>query len=163
MPLTPNAKPTVSTVTSPNQPNTKTDVFVEISNGYGYRYSKPSSDTVILGETVFGSVAMSYQGTSFKIHSFTTPRKLMCTLVFPSPKVRVRSRVSITNNSSQSSTSNSSGVVLEKSEKLEFSSTSSVTSYQEPNSGHSTDSDIKNVSSKYHIIMIIYDKELYYS
>lgn len=127
----------------------KDEIYVEISNGYGYQYSKPSNDTVILGETVFGSVAMSYQGTSFKIHSFSKPSKLMCTLVFPCPKVRARSRMS-TNNVSPVPPSSSSGVIVEKSGKYEYSSASSTTSNDAL--GQSTDSELKNLSCKLYFL-----------
>lgn len=35
---------------------------------------------------IFGSVAMSYRGTSYKIHHLSSPQRLMYTQVFPSPR-----------------------------------------------------------------------------
>lgn len=33
------------------------------------QFTKPGSDTKMLGEMMYGSVAMSYKGASFKVHS----------------------------------------------------------------------------------------------
>ncbi|KAJ8669020.1 hypothetical protein QAD02_000279 [Eretmocerus hayati] len=40
-------------------------------------------DISLLSEMIFGSVAMTYRGPSFKIHSMDKPRCIMCTKVFP--------------------------------------------------------------------------------
>ncbi|XP_069674233.1 folliculin-interacting protein 2 [Periplaneta americana] len=72
--------------------NKKTDAFVEVTNGYGYQYMRPNSDVTVLGEMIFGSVAMAFQGTVFKVHSMKSPSRLMCTKVFHSPVTGSRSR-----------------------------------------------------------------------
>lgn len=40
--------------------------YIEVSNGYGYIYNPTATDSQSIGEMVFGSVAMSFKGTSFK-------------------------------------------------------------------------------------------------
>lgn len=47
--------------------------FIEICNGYGYTYDQTSCESSNIGEMVFGSVAMSFKGTSLKVflHSST--------------------------------------------------------------------------------------------
>jgi hypothetical protein len=57
------------------------DKFSEISNRYGYVYTKPQPDFNQLAEMVFGSVAMSFRGTYFKMHSLESPNRLMFTQV----------------------------------------------------------------------------------
>lgn len=48
--------------------NTPTDKsYIEIHNGYGYKYMKPENDHNTIGEMVFGSVAMAYRGTALKV------------------------------------------------------------------------------------------------
>lgn len=41
--------------------------FIEIYNGYGYTYDQKSCESNNIGEMVFGSVAMSFKGTSLKV------------------------------------------------------------------------------------------------
>ncbi|XP_018424899.1 PREDICTED: folliculin-interacting protein 2 [Nanorana parkeri] len=47
-----------------------------------YQYSKPASDVNMLGEMMFGSVAMSYKGSTLKIHLIRCPVQLMISKVF---------------------------------------------------------------------------------
>lgn len=70
----------------------KADAFVEISNGFGYQYTRPSSDVKSLGEMIFGSVAMVLRGSSFKVHTGGTPPVLMLTKVANSPSKRESDR-----------------------------------------------------------------------
>lgn len=42
--------------------------FIEICNGYGYTYDQTSCESNNIGEMVFGSVAMSFKGTSLKVN-----------------------------------------------------------------------------------------------
>ncbi|KAK3930070.1 Folliculin-interacting protein 2 [Frankliniella fusca] len=63
----------------------RADGFVEISNGYGYQYTRPSSDVKSLGEMIFGSVAMVLRGPTFKVHTGGTPPVVMLTKVANSP------------------------------------------------------------------------------
>ncbi|XP_017785411.1 PREDICTED: folliculin-interacting protein 2 [Nicrophorus vespilloides] len=98
--------------------------FMETRNGYGYLYTKPSSDVAYLGELIFGSVGMSYRGTSYKIHSVANPnQQVICSMVFPSP----RNRPPKMRNSAPSHIHVTSGNV-ERSIRLEDSGTSSATS-----------------------------------
>uniref|UniRef100_A0A3P9B4W3 Folliculin interacting protein 1 n=1 Tax=Maylandia zebra TaxID=106582 RepID=A0A3P9B4W3_9CICH len=46
------------------------------------RGSRCSSDVVMLGEMMFGSVAMSYKGSTLKIHQIRSPPQLMLSKVF---------------------------------------------------------------------------------
>ncbi|XP_068134958.1 folliculin-interacting protein 2 isoform X2 [Hyperolius riggenbachi] len=47
-----------------------------------YQYTKPASDVNMLGEMMFGSVAMSYKGSTLKIHLIRCPPQLMISKVF---------------------------------------------------------------------------------
>ncbi|XP_060772606.1 folliculin-interacting protein 2 isoform X2 [Neoarius graeffei] len=47
-----------------------------------YQYTRPSSDVNMLGEMMFGSVAMSYKGSTLKIHHIRSPPQLMVSKVF---------------------------------------------------------------------------------
>ncbi|XP_069600239.1 folliculin-interacting protein 2 isoform X4 [Ranitomeya imitator] len=47
-----------------------------------YQYTKPASDVNMLGEMMFGSVAMSYKGSTLKIHLIRCPLQLMISKVF---------------------------------------------------------------------------------
>ncbi|GAB1287624.1 Folliculin-interacting protein 2 [Apodemus speciosus] len=60
-----------------------------------YQYTKPASDVNMLGEMMFGSVAMSYKGSTLKIHYIRSPPQLMISKVF---SARVGSLCGSTNN-----------------------------------------------------------------
>ncbi|XP_065692216.2 folliculin-interacting protein 2 isoform X5 [Patagioenas fasciata] len=47
-----------------------------------YQYTRPASDVNMLGEMMFGSVAMSYKGCTLKIHYIRSPPQLMISKVF---------------------------------------------------------------------------------
>ncbi|CAI9575267.1 unnamed protein product, partial [Staurois parvus] len=47
-----------------------------------YQSSRCSSDANMLGEMMFGSVAMSYKGSTLKIHQIRSPPQLMLSKVF---------------------------------------------------------------------------------
>ncbi|XP_069099481.1 folliculin-interacting protein 2 isoform X2 [Pleurodeles waltl] len=47
-----------------------------------YQYTRPASDVNMLGEMMFGSVAMSYKGSTLKIHYIRSPSQLMVSKVF---------------------------------------------------------------------------------
>ncbi|XP_039175309.1 folliculin-interacting protein 2 isoform X3 [Crotalus tigris] len=47
-----------------------------------YQYVRPASDVNMLGEMMFGSVAMSYKGSTLKIHYIRSPPQLMMSKVF---------------------------------------------------------------------------------
>uniref|UniRef100_A0A8C1XMC0 Si:ch211-42i9.8 n=1 Tax=Cyprinus carpio TaxID=7962 RepID=A0A8C1XMC0_CYPCA len=46
------------------------------------RYTRPASDVNMLGEMMFGSVSMSYKGSTLKIHHIRSPPQLMVSKVF---------------------------------------------------------------------------------
>nr|XP_031540243.1 folliculin-interacting protein 2 [Vicugna pacos] len=60
-----------------------------------YQYTRPASDVSMLGEMMFGSVAMSYQGPTLKIHYIRSPPQLMISKVF---SARMGSFCGSTNN-----------------------------------------------------------------
>ncbi|XP_065759914.1 folliculin-interacting protein 2 isoform X3 [Muntiacus reevesi] len=60
-----------------------------------YQYTRPASDVNMLGEMMFGSVAMSYQGSTLKIHYIRSPPQLMVSKVF---SARMGSFCGSTNN-----------------------------------------------------------------
>lgn len=64
------------------------ETFVEITNGFGYQYTRPSADVKALGEMIFGSVAMAFRGSTFKVHIGGSPPVLMLTKVTNSPSKR---------------------------------------------------------------------------
>uniref|UniRef100_A0A1Y1MB06 UDENN FNIP1/2-type domain-containing protein n=1 Tax=Photinus pyralis TaxID=7054 RepID=A0A1Y1MB06_PHOPY len=116
------------------------DKFEEVSNGYGYQYIKPCCDIGHLGEMVFGAVAMSYRGTSLKIHSLKSPSRLMCSQIFPSPR-HVSRRCHSTSSQSCARSSVASCQSLEQSVRLDNSGPSSNTSTSDRLSLHSNGSD----------------------
>ncbi|KAM7167957.1 folliculin-interacting protein 2 isoform 4-T5 [Macrochelys suwanniensis] len=59
------------------------------------QYTRPASDVNMLGEMMFGSVAMSYKGSTLKIHYIRSPPQLMISKVF---SARVGSFSGSTNN-----------------------------------------------------------------
>ncbi|XP_026328787.1 folliculin-interacting protein 1 isoform X2 [Hyposmocoma kahamanoa] len=67
--------------------------IVEVANGYSYVYKGPATDASVLGEMIFGAVAMNYKGVSLKIHIMEEPRRLMCAKVFCVPTSHRISRV----------------------------------------------------------------------
>lgn len=67
----------------------KTETYVEVTNGYGYQYTRPNSDVTLMGEMIFGSVAMTYKGMSSKIHSMKSPDRFMCSRVFHAPAIHL--------------------------------------------------------------------------
>lgn len=57
---------------------------IGFTNGHGFERERTAEDDVrLLSEMVFGTVAMTYRGSSFKIHSMNSPPCIMCTKVFP--------------------------------------------------------------------------------
>ncbi|RZC36053.1 folliculin-interacting protein 1, partial [Asbolus verrucosus] len=109
----------------------------EISNGYGYVYTKPQPDFNQLAEMVFGSVAMSFRGTYFKMHNLESPNRLMFTQVFSSPRPASQGRFSVSSRSDPHTLEHS---------KLDDSGASSTNSMSEHLSVHSTASDTVLVS-----------------
>ncbi|CAH0626911.1 unnamed protein product [Chrysodeixis includens] len=63
--------------------------IMEVSDGFTYLYKGPAADANVLGEMIFGAVAMNYKSVSLKIHIMDEPRRLMCTKVFCVPSRRI--------------------------------------------------------------------------
>ncbi|XP_046664895.1 folliculin-interacting protein 2 isoform X2 [Homalodisca vitripennis] len=68
------------------------DMIVEVTKGYGYKYKKPHADINNLGETIFGSIAMATRGPSLKVHLMKDPVRIMFTKVIQAPRSGVRRR-----------------------------------------------------------------------
>ncbi|GBP75913.1 Folliculin-interacting protein 1 [Eumeta japonica] len=49
------------------------------------QYKGSTADATLIGEMIFGAVALSYKGISFKIHITDQPSRLMCTKIFSVP------------------------------------------------------------------------------
>ncbi|XP_071952018.1 folliculin-interacting protein 1-like [Antedon mediterranea] len=47
-----------------------------------YQFQRPGSDVKLLGEMMFGSVAISYRGSTLKVHTLRYPPQLMLTRIF---------------------------------------------------------------------------------
>ncbi|XP_060801266.1 folliculin-interacting protein 2 isoform X2 [Amyelois transitella] len=77
----------------PSIKQTSEGCIVEVSEGYSYIYKGAAADASILGEMIFGAVAMNYKNVSLKIHIMDEPTRLMCTKVFCVPTNRRISRV----------------------------------------------------------------------
>lgn len=102
-----------------------------------FQLSKPNEDIKQLSEMIFGSVAMSYRGTFYKIHSLNSPQRLMYTQVFPSPRgTRKTIREVRMKNEYQHSK-----LGLEHSIKMDDSGASSIGSIPEQMSFNSHSSD----------------------
>ncbi|KAJ0179746.1 hypothetical protein K1T71_004337 [Dendrolimus kikuchii] len=50
--------------------------IVEVSDGFSYVYKGPAADANVLGEMIFGAVAMNYKSVSLKIHIMDEPRSM---------------------------------------------------------------------------------------
>ncbi|XP_061440365.1 folliculin-interacting protein 2 isoform X2 [Rhineura floridana] len=70
-----------SNIASPCSPsmNSRQNIKEDIPK---YQYTRPASDVNMLGEMMFGSVAMSYKGSTLKIHYIRSPPQLMMSKVF---------------------------------------------------------------------------------
>ncbi|XP_026739758.1 folliculin-interacting protein 2 isoform X2 [Trichoplusia ni] len=71
------------------RPSDEVPCIVEVSDGFKYLYKGPAADANVLGEMIFGAVAMNYKSVSLKIHIMDEPRRLMCTKVFCVPSRRI--------------------------------------------------------------------------
>uniref|UniRef100_A0A1I8NI38 UDENN FNIP1/2-type domain-containing protein n=1 Tax=Musca domestica TaxID=7370 RepID=A0A1I8NI38_MUSDO len=60
--------------------------FIDVCDEYGYKHNRPnSSDISSVGEMVFGASAMSFRGTSLKVHWLQPQSRLLCSQVFLTP------------------------------------------------------------------------------
>ncbi|KAG0715995.1 Folliculin-interacting protein 2 [Chionoecetes opilio] len=65
----------------------KTDVYAEISGGYGYQYQQKEGDTKAMGELVFGSVDLAYRGSCSKLHLLQEPpHRVLLSRTAPAPQ-----------------------------------------------------------------------------
>ncbi|XP_077291544.1 folliculin-interacting protein 2 isoform X2 [Arctopsyche grandis] len=95
---------------SASKSSTKANV-VEVSQGYGYQCLPPDADVSVLGEMIFGAVAMNFKGMSLKVHILNSPERVMCTKVFcTSTCGRRRSHALSTNLDNGSITGTSHGI-----------------------------------------------------
>ncbi|XP_060517829.1 folliculin-interacting protein 2 isoform X2 [Cylas formicarius] len=134
----------------PIEKTNQDEKFVEVTNGFGYLIVKSSSDYRQLSEMMFGSVAMSFRGTYFKIHSLKEPSGLMFTQVFPSPRP-TRRKVSV--SSQPAYLANVLSHSFEHSIKLDDSGASSTYS-SEQLSDRSTASDTVLVCKRHQNSML---------
>lgn len=67
------------------------------------QYGRPNPDSKGVGEMVFGSVAISFRGTSFKVHWLHSPPRILCSQVFLAPVQPYSSTSSSTTNTHSSS------------------------------------------------------------
>ncbi|XP_041976049.1 folliculin-interacting protein 2 isoform X2 [Aricia agestis] len=67
----------------------KVPCILEVSNGHKYIYKGQAADASLLGEMIFGAVAMNYKSVALKIHITNDPRRLLCTKIFTVPVRRV--------------------------------------------------------------------------
>ncbi|KAF4516820.1 hypothetical protein B566_EDAN006214 [Ephemera danica] len=71
--------------------------FVEVTNGYGYKCTRPTEEVNLLTicDMIYGTVPLTFKGASMKVHSLKAPTRLMCTKLFPSPSAGHGNRVSL--------------------------------------------------------------------
>lgn len=109
-----------ATTTSP-----KSETFTEVTNGYGYQYLKQESDTKLLGELVFGTVALSYRGSCSKLHLLQSPQRLLLSRTSPAPRSYLKqsctsSDQGIEDSSFSSSISSISETMISRTESLDM-------------------------------------------
>ncbi|XP_042238034.1 uncharacterized protein LOC121876739 [Homarus americanus] len=76
--------------TAPSSSSFKSDIFAEISGGYGYQYRQQENDTKLLGEMVFGAVALAYRGSCSKLHLLHNPHRILLSRTAPAPHSYLR-------------------------------------------------------------------------
>lgn len=78
-----NKSETVCTAVN-NNAEGKYETLFNIGTARDFERDKTVEDDVnLLSEMVFGTVAMTYRGSSFKVHSMNSPPCIMCTKIFP--------------------------------------------------------------------------------
>ena len=70
-----------------------------------FQYARPNPDCKNVGEMVFGSVAISFRGSAFKVHWLHSPARILCSQVFLAP-VQPYSSTSSSSTNTHSSSSN---------------------------------------------------------
>ncbi|XP_070169620.1 folliculin-interacting protein 1 isoform X2 [Polyergus mexicanus] len=89
-------------------------------------------DVNLLSEMVFGTVAMTYRGSSFKVHSMDSPPCIMCTKIFPATEhntCKTNERISdqgLGRSMHVDSTSSNTSIRSFRSQSLESNSSSGV-------------------------------------
>ncbi|XP_058240715.1 folliculin-interacting protein 2 isoform X2 [Hemibagrus wyckioides] len=99
-----------------------------------YQYTRPSSDVNMLGEMMFGSVAMSYKGSTLKIHHIRSPPQLMVSKVFSA-------RCGSSNAGSTNTLQDSLDSISQTCPSHSSSSIAHSNPVDMPGRGHSEDSD----------------------
>ncbi|XP_016426004.1 folliculin-interacting protein 2-like isoform X2 [Sinocyclocheilus rhinocerous] len=98
-----------------------------------YQYTRPASDVNMLGEMMFGSVSMSYKGSTLKIHHIRSPPQLMVSKVF---STRFGSSTSGSTNTLQDSFESMSQTFPSHTSSIAHSNPVDM-----PSRGHSEDGD----------------------
>uniref|UniRef100_A0A673GEN3 Folliculin-interacting protein 2-like n=1 Tax=Sinocyclocheilus rhinocerous TaxID=307959 RepID=A0A673GEN3_9TELE len=96
-------------------------------------YTRPASDVNMLGEMMFGSVSMSYKGSTLKIHHIRSPPQLMVSKVF---STRFGSSTSGSTNTLQDSFESMSQTFPSHTSSIAHSNPVDM-----PSRGHSEDGD----------------------
>ncbi|XP_037782391.1 uncharacterized protein LOC119578829 isoform X2 [Penaeus monodon] len=123
--LTPNKGSACNVKSSATSPSSKSESFAEISNGYGYQYQKQESDTKLLGELVFGTVALAYRGSCSKLHLMQSPQRILLSRTSPAPRSNLKhsctsSDQGIEDSSFSSSISSVSETAISRTESLDM-------------------------------------------
>ncbi|XP_042630803.1 folliculin-interacting protein 2-like isoform X3 [Cyprinus carpio] len=98
-----------------------------------YQYTRPAPDVTMLGEMMFGSVSMSYKGSTLKIHHIRSPPQLMVSKVF---STRFGSSTSESTNTLQDSFESMSQTFPSHTSSIAHSNPVDM-----PSRGHSEDGD----------------------
>ncbi|XP_018098729.1 folliculin-interacting protein 2 isoform X2 [Xenopus laevis] len=109
-----------------------------------YQYTKPASDVNMLGEMMFGSVAMSYKGSTLKIHYIRCPPQLMISKVFSAKVGSLSSSTNTLQDSLENINQDGGGAKLGASQSGQGTGQNHLahsTPVDMPSRGHSEDKD----------------------
>ncbi|XP_031574334.1 folliculin-interacting protein 1-like [Actinia tenebrosa] len=99
-------------------------------------HRRSSSDSTLLGEMIFGSVAMTYKGSTVKVHLIRSPHQLLMTKVFSlRPRMSVSSNCSDNTDSFMSSASQIDSI-LEDGSRIESDCVSLSSQSNSPKDSH---------------------------
>lgn len=100
-PLSQKQQPcTIGSIKKPLKPDRST---IEYYDGKPYKYGRPTQDVNHISEMVFGSVAISFRGTTFKVNWLQSPARALCSQVFLAPVQPYSSTSSSSTNTHSSS------------------------------------------------------------
>lgn len=121
---------TVCTVIN-NNAEGKCETSFNIGTTRDFEQNAIEDDVNLLSEMVFGTVAMTYRGSSFKVHSMNSPPCIMCTKIF---------------SATEHSTCKINERILDEGRSMHVDSASSNTSmrssYSRPSSGNLSGNDL---------------------